>query len=162
MIVITDANIFMHLIDAELVGRFFQLEQAVITTQEVFEEIGDELDQLIPFLDQLEIILSSEEEIAEIQQMNLAPGLSFADRTIVFHANRNKYVVLTGERLMRSECEMHGLEVHGILWIMDRLVERELIAGCLLADKLEALLLQPDFRVPKMLCQERIKNWRGV
>lgn len=164
MIVITDANIFMHLIDAGLLDSFFQLELEFSTTREVFGEIGEEQHQLSPYCGsgQLIVINSTEEEIELIEEFECAAGLSFPDRTIIYHANANKWMVLTGEKLMRNECEAKGLAVHGILWVMDEMIGTGVISPLEMAVKLEELINFPDFRVPKTDCKSRIDNWKNT
>lgn len=164
MIVITDANIFMHLIDAGLLDSFFKLELEFSTTREVFGEIGEEQQQLSPYCDsgQLLVINSSDEEVELIEEFECAAGLSFPDRTIIYHANAKKWVVLTGEKLMRNECEARELEVHGILWIMDEMIGAGVISPLEMAAKLEELINLPDFRVPKTDCKSRIDAWKDA
>lgn len=159
-IVITDANIFMHLIDSGLPGSFFRLELEICTTEEVFIEIGEERHLLEPFIGkQLEIITSKEDELVSLDYTPLASGLSFPDRTVLFHAMRLKGIVLTGEALMRKECERLGLEVHGVLWVLDRLKDSGICDRNQLTKSLTYLMSLPDFRVPRKECELLLRKW---
>jgi len=160
-VVITDANIFMHLIDSGLPESFFRLDFEIATTEEVFAEIGDERHLLAPFAGgRLEIISSQDDQLATIQSAAFAPGLSFPDRTVLFHATLRNGTVLTGESLMRKECERLGLDVHGILWVLDRMETEGTCNRSTLAEKLTYLMSLPDFRVPKGECEARLKKWK--
>ena len=69
-VVITDANIFMHLIDADLLASFFKLDLEIVTTREVFDEIGSENLLLGPYVDfQLSVVISSDDQIDGILQL---------------------------------------------------------------------------------------------
>ena len=69
-VVITDANIFMHLIDADLLASFFKLDLEIVTTREVFDETGSENHLLGPYVDfQLSVVISSDDQIDGILQL---------------------------------------------------------------------------------------------
>lgn len=159
-LVITDANIFMHLIDSGLPEAFFRLKLEILTTEEVFLEIGDERHILEPFVGNgLTVVSSNEDQLESIQTSPFARGLSFPDRAVLFHAIQRQCTVLTGEKLMNNECKRHGLDVHGILWVLDRLESEGICDHSLLTAKLQYLMSLPDFRVPKDECSARLKKW---
>ncbi len=161
-VVITDANIFMHIIGAGLIDEFFRLELEVLTTSEVFTEIGDERHLLEPFIGAgFDVIQSDEDQIESIESAPYPPGLSFPDRSVLFHATLRQCTVLTGEALMRRECKKHGLEVHGILWVLDRMASESLCTTHTLAQTLTRLMRLPDFRVPKSECEARLRDWKS-
>lgn len=160
-IAITDANIFMHLMDSGLPESFFRLDLEILTTEEVFLEIGDERHLLEPFVgNRLVVISSDEDQIDSIQTNPFSGGLSFPDRAVLFHAIQRQCIVLTGETLMRNECRRYGLEVHGLLWVLDLLESESICDRTTLAEKLQHLMNLPDFRVPKDECQARLEKWK--
>lgn len=69
-------------------------------------------------------------------------------------------LLLTGDKELRLLAEARQVEVHGTLWIFDRLVEKRLLKPKDAADKLECLLTQ-DRYLPEMACGERIKRWQA-
>lgn len=159
-VVITDANIFMHLMDADLLESFFQLDFEISTTLEVFGEMGDENEKLGRYVDhQLELIISDEGQLENIKSMELPPGLSFPDRTVIFHALHQQCTVLTGEKLMTRECRSQGLTVHGLLWVLDQLQAANICSPAILHEKLSFLMTLGDFRVPKDECRARLNRW---
>lgn len=159
-LVITDANIFMHLIDSGLQEEFFRLHLEILTTEEVFLEIGDERQILEPFVGNgLTVISSDEDQLESIQTSPFSKGLSFPDRVVLFHAIQRRCTVLTGEKLMTNECKRHGLDVHGILWVLDQLESEGICDHLTLKAKLQDLMNLPDFRVPKAECSDRLNKW---
>lgn len=133
-VVITDANIFMHLIDSGLPESFFRLDFEIATTEEVFAEIGDERHLLAPFAGgRLEIISSQDDQLATIQSAAFAPGLSFPDRTVLFHATLRNGTVLTGESLMRKNAS-------DLVWMS------MVSCGCSIAWKQRVLAIAPPWQ----------------
>jgi len=70
-------------------------------------------------------------------------------------------LLLTGDMELRLLAGARKVEVHGTLWIFDRLVEKRLIKPKDAADKLEFLLTQ-DRYLPRKVCEERIQKWRSI
>ena len=102
------------------------------------------------------------EEIELITQLhNHIPTnkLSFADLTVFHFAMKMNTGILTGDSLLRKISEKQGLDVHGIIWVFDKMVEFELISAIKAAEKLESLL-NFNKRLPVHECQVRIKKWK--
>ncbi len=63
---------------------------------------------------------------------------------------------------LRNQANLRMVEVHGTLWIMDKLVESGLLAKKVAAQRLQNLLLQTGKEqryLPKSDCQARIMRW---
>jgi hypothetical protein len=67
---------------------------------------------------------------------------------------------MAGDGRLRKQAQKDGLEVHGALWLLDRLVEHAVIQPARTADCLE-LMLRGNARLPHVECQARLKQWRG-
>jgi predicted nucleic acid-binding protein len=160
-IAVTDANIFIDLIRLEILEYLFRLELDLHTTLNVVHELkADQYDIVKPFIKDKSIDIHSltEEEIIEITTKNYSKKLSPQDLSVIILALKLNAEVLTGDNLLRKYCQKERLEVHGILWIFNLLVEKELIPRNLAFVKLELLISQNN-RLPKDECNKRLNDW---
>lgn len=125
-VAITDANIFIDLCEIELINEFFQLELEIHTTQEVLDEV--EGDCLSPYIDNIILKIFTAKEIEDLPELEVAKKLSLTDRTIIALSEEIEGIVLTGDGLLRKTLEERELEVHGIIWVFDQLLEQDCIS----------------------------------
>jgi hypothetical protein len=162
ILAITDANIFIDLIHLELLPYFFKLNLEFHTSFEVYNQLLEEqAEQLDLYINnkQLKLHSSTDQEIVELQKMNFHKGLELADRTIFFHAKRLNSIVLSGDNLLRKFCLSQQLDVRGIIWLFDELLEKGVLDASTLAFKME-VLLKINSRLPMKECANRIEKWR--
>jgi rRNA maturation endonuclease Nob1 len=129
-IVIKDSCIIIDLIELGLIDIFFGLGLVVYTTPNVLGEIT-EPDQAVIVKrlivsGQLKIEgTGSFATISSIASENLA--LSFADSSVLELAIRLKATVLTSDGSLRKVTLSKEIKVRGCLWIIEELVNLELI-----------------------------------
>ena len=87
------------------------------------------------------------------------PGPDLADCSVLWLAEKIGAMLLTGDSALRKVAETVPIETHGTIWILDRLVKTKLLPASLAASKIEYLLSQ-DRRLPKNICDNRIRAWR--
>ncbi|WP_052300881.1 hypothetical protein [Methanoplanus limicola] len=66
--------------------------------------------------------------------------------------------MITGDNLLRKTAQRNGVNVHGILWILDEFV----IAGCISSQKaLKSLekIIKAGGRLPYEECEKLRKKW---
>ena len=80
------------------------------------------------------------------------------DQTALFLALELKAILLTGDRRLRLEGLTRQLEVRGVLWILEELVTRQVVAPSLAAVKLRLMIDEGAF-LPRDECDERIQAW---
>ena len=68
--------------------------------------------------------------------------------------------MLTGDAKLKNAATKTGVDVHGIIYVIDKLVDMLLISKDVAADKLEKLLLLNQ-RLPMSEIERRVKLWRG-
>lgn len=82
------------------------------------------------------------EEIEEIQNFpTIRYFKGITDKTVLWKAHKLKCPLLTGDKKLRNEAEDLKIEVHGSIWIIIILVEREIISKVKGAELLEKLKL---------------------
>jgi hypothetical protein len=83
------------------------------------------------------------------------------DSSVWYYAKREGCILLTGDKKLRSSAANDGVEVRGILYVFDALVEESVITPSAAADKL-AQLRVVNSRLPKDEIDKRIKLWEGT
>lgn len=132
-VVITDVSVFFDLYHLKVLSEFFALDLEVHTTDFVYNEIinSDQKSEFTVFerIKKLHIIKITAIEEDQIRAMEFSrSNKSFADRTILWKAKQFKCALLTGDSKLRKEAEVHGLEVHGSIWVINQLIENELVS----------------------------------
>lgn len=85
-------------------------------------------------------------------------ALSFEDCSLVVTRRMHNALVITGDRKLRTVIESKQLEIHGILWLFDRMVDNSDITNNLAAGKLQELRTM-NCRLPVDEMEERIRLW---
>lgn len=162
-VAVTDANIFIDLIFLDLIDHLFKLDVELYTTHEVVEELNESQQKIVRHYqssNRLGVLITEEIElITQLPKHIPINKLSFADLTVFHFAMKMNTGILTGDSLLRKISEKQGLDVHGIIWVFDKMIELELISTINAASKLESLL-NFNKRLPVHECQVRIKKWK--
>ncbi len=162
-ITITDANIFIDLAELELFPLFFQLNLTLHTTKEVLLECDPTHQQALKEYAAkklLTIHILSEEQLEKLEHLKFKKGLSAQDKSILYLAYEQQAMVLTGDNLIRKWCKQQNLEVHGILWILEELVQYKLLE---FGEAITHLtnLMQINQWLPQDACQKLLVNWQS-
>lgn len=167
-IVVNDTNIFIDLYKIGLLEEMFSLPWEIHTTRLVLVEIIREgqLESVNQYVTdgRLHIPVLNETEMKTIAEMKLEystkTNVSITDCSVWYYALKNKFTLLTGDRKLKSISALNGVEVHGTIYIFDKMVEHKILTPVMAADKLE-LLYRINHRLPKSEIDQRIKLWRS-
>jgi len=86
------------------------------------------------------------------------PPLSIADLSVLVLARQTGAVLLSGDGPLRTVARREGVEVHGILWVLDRLVAGGVLSGRRAAEVI-GVMRQNGSRLPEEECERRIRAW---
>ena len=167
-IVVNDTNVFIDLYDVGLLEEFFSLPWEVHTTDFVMLELQREGQNetvakykadkrlVVPILEAKEML-----EIGNMyQQLVNRTNLSLTDCSVWYYAKVNNYILLTGDRKLRTASTYDGVEVHGIIYVFDSIVDLGIISRQVVAEKLQQLYrINP--RLPKEEIDRRINLWKA-
>lgn len=167
-IVVNDSNVFIDLLDVELLDFFFSLPWEIHTTDTVMLELTNEgqHDVVQQFVDnkRLRIATFDSKQLTEIISMHSKlrdkTNVSFTDCSVWYYAKSKQYPLLTGDRKLSSSASHDGVEVRGILYVFDALVEHGIIKANDATSRLRQLRLSNP-RLPKEEVERRIKTWEG-
>lgn len=165
IIAVHDASILIDLIAINLIEQIFALDYHMVTTDFIIEELRPEQRSiLLTFIanGRLTIDISNEQDIIDIVALSdRYASLSLADCSVLFYAQRYSAILLTGDKRLRNTALDSALEVHGILWVLELLVDTKIIMPHLAAQRLEELI-NSNVRLPVEECRKRITAWKRM
>lgn len=142
-IAVTDANIFIDLLDLGLTKSFFKLEFEIHTTSAVIFELYPEQQEILrayQLAGQLSIHNLQEQDFVEIHNENYPKSLSQADKSVLYVANKINACVLSSDKTLRNCAKNKEIEYHGMIWIFDKFVETACISPKEAKSKLNQLV----------------------
>lgn len=162
---IQDANILIDLVNIGLFSHCLALEYEFTTTQLIFEvELNEKQVATIQVhidSEKFRVIEISTNELLEIQLASLEdPRLSEQDWSAIYYAQKENALLLSGDKHMKRISGRKGIEIHGILWLFDQLVQNKIISendAC----KFLRDLMNRNRWLPIDECQKRIGLWCG-
>ncbi len=110
-----------------LTRQMFQLPEAIGTPNTLYDE---ELANQHPDLPAIGLmILNVEAEFMKLadQWQDVYPNPTFNDLTAMALAKQEQCTLLTGDKGLRNAATHESIEVHGTLWLMERLHSEEII-----------------------------------
>lgn len=163
-VVVYDANIIIDLLQVDLFKFFLKLEWEKYVPPDVADEVQeDNIDQVIQAINAGKIILPifNPEDLIEIEKLKVRyPPLSMEDCSCLFLAENLSAILLTGERRLRTiATESHRLKVHGVLWVFEKLIEKNIITVRMAHAKLTHLM-KINNRLPKKECERLLNRWK--
>ena len=99
-------------------------------------------------------------ELSEIieEYSSVSGNLTITDCSVCYYARKNSVPMLTGDRRLRRYAEQQSIEVHGILFLFDELVNHSMLPPKKAAKKLLDLL-HLNSRLPRTEITARIEGW---
>ena len=121
-LLISDANVLIDIEEGELTSSLFRLPHRIATPDLLFY---DELESHHPDLLEsgLELLPMPGELIEEAQRLAaIHPAPSRYDMLALVLAQDHQCALLTGDNPLRKLASEQGVEVHGTLWLVERMV----------------------------------------
>jgi predicted nucleic acid-binding protein len=161
-IAVNDANIFIDLLEIDLIDTFFELKLDLHTTNLVLNELDYEQQIIIKkqiAKKRLKVKILNDEELSELKEKEITSSkLSKQDVSVYAYAKELGAIILTSDRRLRIEAKSKGFEVHGILWVFEKMMEEKLIKPKKAIDKLTELM-KINTWLPMDECHKRIEKW---
>ncbi|MEC7518624.1 MAG: PIN domain-containing protein [Myxococcota bacterium] len=127
-LLISDTNIFIDFEDGGLLQALFRLPESVGVPDLLFEdELRDEHAHLLDHgLVLVELSAGTIARAVELAAKYRKP--SRLDLAALAAAEQESCPLLTGDRSLRSAARAEGVEVHGTLWVAERLVRAGVVS----------------------------------
>ena len=162
-IAVKDANILIDLIEADLLGLWFRLGIETFTTDLVRFEVKEASQRktLGGFIEAglLKVESCDPDSLQSIVTIKDAHGISMADASTFYLARKLGAVLLSGDGALREAATASSIEVRGVIWVLDHLVEKKLLAKTEACTRLRKLLDCGSF-LPRAVCEERFRVWK--
>jgi hypothetical protein len=157
-ILVTDTNIWIDLENGGILVELFQLPYKFIIPDFAITELVQPRWERLQILG-LEAHELAAEQVAELFQLRyIYRNLSIIDLAAYLLAKRLDATLLTGDRRLNDLAMRNNLTVHGVLWLLDEMVQlKSLPRGQAVA----ALRRMRDqgARLPDEECKERLVKW---
>lgn len=165
-IIVSDSSCLIDLRKASLLAAFLQLPYEILIPNTLFEEelLKFTVEEKALLLNGLKVIdLPGTNVLRARQVMRSFPHLSIHDAFAFALAEINPgCILLTGDGPLRALGEDQGIEVHGVLWVIDE-IQSNILANA--GDLLEALRMfasDPTVRLPRRTLTSYIKRYEGL
>lgn len=139
---VTDACIFIDLIELRLTSEFFKLPIEVHTSLDVYNELYSEQKEILKAYDSVGKLtihnLTSQEKV-EMQNIKFPKSLSENDKTVIYLAEKLSATVISSDKAVRNFAKSRVIEYHGMFWILDQVVEKKILNASIAIQKIEAL-----------------------
>ena len=87
--------------------------------------------------------------------------LSEQDWSAIYYAQKFDALLLSGDKILRKVAEAKMIEVRGILWVFDLLVDSHVISNTEAVSFLGELVKR-NRRLPAEECRKRLESWRAI
>lgn len=156
---ISDTNIWIDFRNAGLLDELFQLPLTLCCTDFVFNELND-LPRAHFVAQGLQVEMLDDAAILQLFTLKVEHGnSSLADVSCYYLAQQTGHPLLTGDGKLRKQATKDGIQVLGVLWLLDQLVAHALIPPTRAAEALEAMLSH-GARLPQTECHQRLQQWK--
>lgn len=164
-IAVKDANVFIDLIQADLLGLWFGLGIETHTTDLVLHEINEpaQCSVVEQFVAAKLLIVHplTSVEMDDAGAFSQKWRMSATDASVVLLANRLNAALLSGDGTVRRAAQSLTIDVRGVLWILDLLVKENRLAPLEAKRRLLAIKEAGGF-LPSSECEARIRRWGGT
>ena len=134
-IIVEDTNIIIDLFTTGLLSFCHELKLEFHTTRYVVAEILESRQSavLIGMINNGQLLIDDfvgeeyERLLKFIDECNGVNNLSEADCSVLLLAKRHECRLLTSDQKLKRRAEEHGINVNGLLWLTDLLVEEHIV-----------------------------------
>lgn len=157
-IYISDTNIWSHFRHGGLLEELFALPLVFASTDFVLNELPDGESEQLKALGLIVETLEGEAVTALFELTVQHNNSALADVSCYYVAKEKGLPLLTGDGQLRKQATKDGVEVRGALWLLDQLIEHQVIASNHAAAALQAML-DAGARLPQAECEKRFGDW---
>jgi predicted nucleic acid-binding protein len=163
-VVVEDANVLLDLVNGGVLALWLGAGFENCTTYLVWQEIivTAQKEHIQSFIEaellQLEDV--PPEWWREAAELSMKLGISIPDSSVWILAREKRAILLTGDSKLRRNAQAEGIEVRGILWVLDHLVDTGRLKPEIAANSLAQMISGGAF-LPVDECAKRIRMWSG-
>ena len=166
-IVVSDSSCLIDLRKASLLAAFLKLPYEVLIPNTLFDDellkftASEKRSLLRSGLKVVDVpgtgVLRAREIIQKTPRLSINDGFAFA-----VAESHEGCILVTGDGLLRMVATEHGIEVHGMLWIIDELHRHEIETPFRLAEALRLFNQDQTVRLPRRELLAAIRKYEGL
>lgn len=127
-ILVSDSNIIIDMTVGELTRRLFRLDDVIATPNVLYREELAEHHAELPALG-LQIEHVGEQGVSEVERLSgIYLGPSTNDLFALVLAKERQWTLLTGDGPLREAAVAENLDVHGTIWLVDKMITARIIS----------------------------------
>jgi predicted nucleic acid-binding protein len=160
LVCVVDSSTFINFHRGGLLEEFFRLPFHFIAPDVIVEELEEPKGQMMVELG-LESMGFAPELIFEVEKAKSKyrrPGTN--DIFALILARETNSTLLTDDGALREAAKQEKVRFHGTLWVLDELLESDIIDPLKAGEALKEIL-QKGGRLPFPECQKRLKKWEA-
>ena len=148
-VLVSDTSVLIDLDRGSLLEHLFQLPYDfcvpdLLFKRELAGDLGNRLREL-----GLDVVELSSEELARATSVRRTVKVLSTPDTFAFSvAEARRWTLLTGDLALRRLAEQHGVEMHGVLWVIDELDRESVLDAAGLHRALTTIHSHPRCRLP--------------
>lgn len=163
MVVVSDTSVLIDLRRGELLTSAFRLPWGFVVPDLLYERelkplgAADELQNLglrVEALDGAGVAVA-------IGYQRRRRELSLPDSFALALAKTNAWRLLTGDRALRELAAGELVDCHGVLWLLDRMLEEGTVNRHALREGLQTISTHPRCRLPRAEVRKRLVAWEA-
>lgn len=159
-VLVSDTSVLIDVQRAGLIERLFDLPYQFVVPDLLYErELKDWIGPDLVLLGLRVEELSKEEVIQATQLRRDRPALSLPDVFAFCLASQRNWMLLTGDGALRAEALRQTLAMHGVLWLFDELLDKEICVPAVLYDGLILIRDHPRCRLPMREINQRLGRY---
>jgi len=156
-----DANILFDFVAGDIFDQLFLLPLDFHTSDIVAYEISGSYSGRQLTQRGLEILALDDSEVLEIFTMKQEhSGLSVEDVSVFFLSRKHGTLILSNDGLLRELADASRIEYHGTLWLLDEMIQKEILQPREAASALRSMLKNKRW-LPRPECETLIKKWES-
>jgi len=160
MLFISDANIFIDLQKIGLLELFDKLEIEIATSDFVFSELNTLQQEIVKSLNIAIYSMDANELVSFYREFSdkKLKKISYQDYSIFYFAKKYNGELLSNDKRLREYAKEQKVSVKGVFFIIDKMVDKELVDKDDMIKKLR-LLQEINKRIPLKEIESRIQKW---
>jgi hypothetical protein len=161
--IVVDACILIDLYNGSILHRFLGLSDDIyisnIQLEQLSKESGPAPDQLQRY--GLIPISHPPSEVREVEILSRDHSdKHIADLFAYVAAKRLQAILLTGDKRLAAQAQFEGIESHGLLWILDAMIDKRLLSKTEAYNALIAIRKAGSF-LPEDEVARRLNRWKA-
>ena len=161
MKLIFDTSVLIDLNNAEILNFVSKIDCELLYPSLLEDELKEGVIDLLKVLKFQPVVFDFDEEmeLREIGKSN--KRLTACDVSVYFAAKKYDAICLTGDKKLKELAEKNNIEVHGIIWLLDMMVNREVVYPMMMIRVIKDIQ-KKGARLPDGECDKFISKWKQM